>query len=72
VRAFAPLFSPRVWCHAHALLVGAMLAPAQRTVAAARRVTGLAQVRQFHRDHRVLSRAAWSGRVSGRVGGRVL
>ena len=67
LRAFAPLFSPRVWSHAQVLLVGAILAPAQRTVAAALRVTGLAQVRQFHRYHRVLSRAAWSGLAVGRV-----
>ena len=67
VRAFAPLFSPRVWSHAQVLLVGAILAPAQRTVAAALRVTGRAQVRQFHRYHRVLSRAAWSGLAVGRV-----
>jgi hypothetical protein len=67
LRAFAPLFSPRVWSHAQVLLVGAILAPAQRTVAAALRVTGLAQVRQFHRYHRVLSRAEWSGLAVGRV-----
>lgn len=65
--AFAPLFSPRVWSHAQVLLVGAILAPAQRTVAAALRVTGLAQVRQFHRYHRVLSRATWSELAVGRV-----
>jgi hypothetical protein len=65
--AFAPLCSPRVWSHAQVRLVGAILAPAQRTVAAARRVTGLAQVRQFHRSHRVRSRAAWSGLGGGRV-----
>ena len=65
--AFAPLFSPRVWRHAQVLLMGAILAPAQRTVAAALRVTGLAQVRQFHRYHRVLSRAAWSELAVGRV-----
>lgn len=67
VRCFAPLFSPRVWSHARVLLVGAILAPAQRTVAAALRVTGFAEVRQFHRYHRVLSRAAWSGLAVGRV-----
>ena len=67
LRAFAPLFSPRVWSHAQVLLVGAILAPAQRTVAAALRVTGLAQVRQFHRYHRALSRAAWSELAVGRV-----
>jgi hypothetical protein len=67
VMAFAPLFSARVWAHAQVLLVGAILAPAQRTVAAALRVTGHAQVRQFHRYHRVLSRAVWSELAVGRV-----
>jgi DDE superfamily endonuclease len=67
VRVFAPLFSTRVWSHAQVLLIGAILAPAQRTVAAALRATGLAQVRQFHRYHRVLSRAEWSGLAVGRV-----
>ncbi len=57
---FAPLFSRRVWAHAHVLVVGALLAPAQRTVAAVLRVTGLAGCAQFHRYHRVLSRALWS------------
>ena len=65
--AFAPLFSARVWAHAQVLVMGAILAPAQRTIAAALRVTGLAQVRQFHRYHRVLSRAAWSELAVGRV-----
>jgi hypothetical protein len=67
MRCFAPLFSARVWEHVQVLLTGAILAPAQRTVAAALRVTGRAQVRQFHRYHRVLSRAEWSGLAVGRV-----
>ena len=67
VMAFAPLFSARVWDHVQVLLVGAILAPAQRTVTAALRVTGLDTVRQFHRYHRVLSRAEWSGLDAGRV-----
>lgn len=67
LHAFAPLFSSRVWSHAQVLLMGAMLAPAQRTVTAALRVTGLASVRQFHRYHRVLSRATWSALAGGRV-----
>src|SRR5262245_27334569 len=67
LRAFAPLFSPRVWSHVQVLLVGAILAPAQRTVVAALRVTGHAQVRQFHRYYRVLSRAEWSGLAVSRV-----
>ncbi len=67
VMAFAPLFSARVWGHVQVLLAGAILAPAQRTVTAALRVTGLAHVRQFHRYHRVLSRAEWSELAVGRV-----
>jgi hypothetical protein len=67
MRCFAPLFSARVWEHVQVLLTGAILAPAQRTVAAALRVTGRAQGRQFHRYHRVLSRAEWSGLAVGRV-----
>lgn len=38
LRAFAPLFSPRVWAYVPVLLVGAILAPVQRTVTAAPRV----------------------------------
>jgi hypothetical protein len=49
------------------LLAGALLAPAQRTVTAALRVVGLAQIRQFHRYHRVLSRDRWSSLAVGRV-----
>ena len=67
LRCFAPLVSPHVWEHAQVLLVGAIVAPAHRTVAAALRVTGRAQGRQFHRYHRVLSRAAWSELAVGRV-----
>ncbi|HEY8598158.1 MAG TPA: transposase [Thermomicrobiales bacterium] len=65
--AFAPLFSRRVWAHAQVLVVGALLAPAQRTVAAALRATGLARVSQFHRYHRVLRHARWSGLAVGRA-----
>jgi hypothetical protein len=64
---FAPLFSVRVWPHAQVLLAGALLAPAQRTVAAALRIIGLAQLRQFHRYHRVLSRDRWSSLAVGRT-----
>jgi hypothetical protein len=64
---FVPLFSRRVWAHAQVLLVGALLAPAQRTVAAALRATGRADAPQFHRYHRVLSHARWSGLALGRV-----
>src|SRR6476620_11821690 len=64
---FAPLFSRRVWAHVQVLLAGALLAPAQRTVAAALRAAGHAQTAQFHRYHRVLSDARWSGLAVGRV-----
>jgi DDE superfamily endonuclease len=58
--AFAPLFSKRVWQHAQILLAGAILAPGRRTVSSALRAVGLDQQEQFHRYHRVLSRATWS------------
>src|SRR3712207_5557094 len=64
---FAPLFSERVWQHAQVLLAGAILAPGTRTVGSALRAVGLDQQRCFHRYHRVLSRAVWSGREASRV-----
>jgi hypothetical protein len=54
---FALLFSKRVWEGAVVLLVGAMLAPGERTVSAILRVMGREQERQFQRYHRVLNRA---------------
>ncbi|MDP9363111.1 MAG: transposase, partial [Chloroflexota bacterium] len=65
--AFAPLFSRRVWRHALVLVVGTILAPGRRTVAAALRAAGLARGKRFERYHRVLSRAEWSGLAAGRV-----
>src|ERR671936_780803 len=64
---FAPVFSRRVWAHVQVLLAGALLSPARRTVAAALRVLGLAQLKQFHRYHRVLSQAKWSGLAVSRI-----
>lgn len=64
---FAPLFARRVWAHVQVLLAGALLAPAQRTVAAALRLTGRDQCPHFHRYHRVLSHARWSSLAVGRV-----
>lgn len=69
---FAPLFSPRVWGHVQVLLAGAILAPTQRTVTAALRVRGLGQAPQFHRYHRVLSRAQWFGLAVSQVRLRLL
>ncbi len=67
LRPFAPLFSKRVWCHVQVLLAGALLAPAQRTVAAALRVVGLGHSPHFQRYHRVLNRASWSSLAASRV-----
>src|SRR5215217_353051 len=64
---FAPLFSARVWRHAHVLLLGAILTPGPRTVAAALRVMGLAMERHFTNYHRVLNRAVWSARQGSRI-----
>src|SRR5919109_440464 len=64
---FAPLFSHRVWCHAHVLLLGAILAPGARTVTAALRVMGLAVERRFTNYHRVLNRATWSALQASRI-----
>ncbi len=59
---FAPLFSERVFEHVQVLVAGAILAPGKRTVSSALRAMGLGQHKQFHRYHRVLSRASWSSR----------
>src|SRR5215208_7187095 len=64
---FAPLFSKRVWGHVQVLLAGTILAPGKRTVTSALRAVGLEEERQFCRYHRVLNRAAWSGKESARV-----
>ena len=58
--AFARLFSKRIWEHAKLLLIGAILSPAERTVAAALRVMGLRWEKHFENYHRVLNRAVWS------------
>ncbi len=57
---FAALFQNRTWCKAQVLLVGAVLTPGQRTVAATLRVMGLSGDRNYARYHHVLNRAAWS------------
>jgi len=64
---FAPLFSERVFEHVRVLLAGAILAPGKRTVSSALRAMGLDQHKQFHRYHRVLSRASWSSLQASRV-----
>jgi DDE superfamily endonuclease len=63
LRPFEPVFSGRVWAWATTLLVGAILAPGPRTVAAALRVLGLQDDRPFANYHRVLNRARWSSQA---------
>src|SRR5215217_7482512 len=67
LRPFEPGFSRRVWPWATALLVGAILAPGPRTVAAALRVLGLQDDGPFQNYHRVLNRACWSSRALSRI-----
>src|SRR4051812_32634756 len=64
---FAPLFSQRVWQHAHTLLLGVLLVNGRRTVASALRIMGLAQGPHFTNYHRVLNRAAWSALAAARI-----
>ena len=49
------------------LLVGAILTPGQRTVAAARRVMGRSDRQDYARYHEVLNRAVWSPGEAARV-----
>ncbi len=60
---FAPLFSRPAFEHVKVLLVGAILAPGRRTVAAVLRIMGLGEEPQFQKYHRVLNRARWSSRL---------
>ena len=60
LEAFARLFSKRIWEHARILLIGTILSPVDRTVAAALRVMGLSGEKHFQNYHRVLNRAIWS------------
>ena len=65
--AFAGLFSRRVWQRVQILLLGAILAPGQRTVTAILRIMGLSCEKHFQNFHRVLNRAIWSSREASRV-----
>src|SRR6266498_1138254 len=67
LRLFEPVFSERVWDWAQVLMVGAILAPGQRTVAAILRVMGQSEERQYQNYHRVLNRAHWSSRAVSRI-----
>jgi len=67
LRCFEEAFSERVWEWGKVLLIGAILAPGERTVTAILRVMGLNQERQFQNYHRVLNRAKWSSRTLSRI-----
>jgi hypothetical protein len=67
ILCFAPLFQQRSWRHAQVLLIGAIVVPGQRTVTSILRISGLCRERRFVNYHRVLNRAAWSGRAAARV-----
>ena len=64
---FATLFTSPTWRKAQVLLVGAILTPGQRTVAAALRVMGRSDQRDYARYHEVLNRAVWSSRQAARI-----
>ena len=67
LQPFAALFDVRTWRKVQVLLVGAMLAPGQRTVSSALQVLGLQEQRACARYHHVLSRAVWSSPAVSRV-----
>jgi hypothetical protein len=57
LRQFETVMSERMWEWAKVLLIGAILAPGERTVAAILRVMGCSEEKQFQNYHRVLNRA---------------
>ena len=63
LRSFEEVFGERVWEWAKILLIGAILAPGERTVTAILRVMDLHHEQQFQNYHRVLNRAKWSSRA---------
>src|SRR5712691_8742925 len=67
LRHFEEVFSERVWEWVKVLLIGAILAPGERTVAAVLRVMGQQNEQQFQNYHRVLNRAKWSSRKLSRL-----
>jgi hypothetical protein len=67
LRPFEMVLSERVWEWAKVLLIGAILAPGERTVTAILRVMGCSDEKQFQNYHRVLNRAKWSSRELSRV-----
>ncbi len=67
LQPFAPAFGKRIWERVKVLVVGAILVPGQRTVAAVLRVMGLSDDIHFQNYHRVLNRARWSSRALSEI-----
>ena len=63
---FQECFTAPVWRRVLVLVAGALPAPGQRTVSAALRVMGLAELPGFGRYHEVLSEARWDARALAR------
>ena len=55
------------WRKSQLLLAGTILTPGQRTAAAALRVMGRSDHRDYARYHEVLNRAVWSSRAAARI-----
>jgi hypothetical protein len=64
---FAPEFSKRVFERVKLLVVGALLVPGHRTVAAVLRVMGHGNDIHFQNYHRVLNRDRWSSRALSKI-----
>lgn len=67
ISSFAPLFARKVFAHVKVLLMGSLLVVGRRTVCSALRAMGLAQEKQFHKYHQVLSKAKWSAHQGARI-----
>lgn len=62
MQPFSAGFTAPTWQRVLVLIVGTILSPGRRTIAAALRVTGLDQAPHFTNYHRVLNRNCWCSR----------
>lgn len=67
ISVFARMFSRKVFKHVQILLMGSLLVVGRRTVCSALRAVGLENEKQFHKYHRVLSKARWSAHQGSRI-----
>ena len=72
MQPFREGFTAPTWEHVLVLIVGSILTPGRRTVAAALRVVGLEHAADFTNYHRVLNRNRWSSRWVARCLFRML